>query len=198
MVMIKDGGEDPREEAIEACTCFDAQRHVRIKKQKKKTRENIELLIGEKCPDEMMTDIVVLAYNAGDLVCEEYMDKVTPDRAGNRNDLSQPEGHCQSKSGIEAAAVAGGIDRRGENMYTPRILYDVYDGEKKVLHLARTEAVMKLTGVRQGTVYKAVTTGYLIHGRYRVEEAWAYEGREYTERETETGSGMKTTTSGEP
>ena len=77
MVMIKDGGEDPREEAIEACTCFDAQRHVRIKKQKKKTRENIELLIGEKCPDEMMTDIVVLAYNAGDLVCEEYMDKVT-------------------------------------------------------------------------------------------------------------------------
>ena len=76
MVMIKDGGEDPREEAIEACTCFDAQRHVRIKKQKKKTRENIELLIGEKCPDEMMTDIVVLAYNAGDLVCEEYMDKV--------------------------------------------------------------------------------------------------------------------------
>lgn len=77
MVMIKDGGEDPREEAIEACTCFEAQRHIRIKKQKKKTRENIELLIGEKCPDEMMTDIVVLAYNAGDLVCEEYMDKVT-------------------------------------------------------------------------------------------------------------------------
>ena len=77
MVMIRDGGEDPREEAIEACTCFDAMRHVRIKKQKKKTRENIELLIGEKCPDEMMSDIVVLAYNAGDLVCEEYMDKVT-------------------------------------------------------------------------------------------------------------------------
>ena len=77
MVMIRDGGEDPREEAIEACTCFDAQRHVRIKNQKKKTRENIELLIGEKCPDEMMSDIVVLAYNAGDLVCEEYMDKVT-------------------------------------------------------------------------------------------------------------------------
>ena len=75
--MVMTGGEDPREEAIEACTCFDAQRHVRIKKQKKKTRENIELLIGEKCPDEMMTDIVVLAYNAGDLVCEEYMDKVT-------------------------------------------------------------------------------------------------------------------------
>lgn len=69
-------------------------------------------------------------------------------------------------------------------MYTPRILYDVYDGEKKVLHLARTEAVMKLTGVRQGTVNKAVMTGYLIHGRYRVEEAWTYEGREYTERET--------------
>lgn len=77
MVMIKDGGEDPRADAIEACTCFEAQRHIRIKKQKKKTRENIELLIGEKCPDEMMTDIVVLAYNAGDLVCEEYMDKVT-------------------------------------------------------------------------------------------------------------------------
>lgn len=77
MVMIRDGGEDPREDAMEACTCFDAQRHVRIKKQKLKTRENIELLIGEKCPDEMMPDIAVLAYNAGDLVCEEYMDKVT-------------------------------------------------------------------------------------------------------------------------
>ena len=77
MVLIRDGGEDPREEAIKACTCFEAQRHIRIKKQKKKTRENIELLIGEKCPDEMMSDIVVLAYNAGDLVCEEYMDKVT-------------------------------------------------------------------------------------------------------------------------
>lgn len=77
MVIISVGAEDPREEAIAACTCFEAQRHIRIKKQKKKTRENIELLIGEKCPDEMMTDIVVLAYNAGDLVCEEYMDKVT-------------------------------------------------------------------------------------------------------------------------
>lgn len=69
-------------------------------------------------------------------------------------------------------------------MYAPGVLYDVYDGEKKVLHLARTKEVMELTGVRQGTVNKAVTTGYLIHGRYRVEEAWTREGKEYTERET--------------
>lgn len=55
-------------------------------------------------------------------------------------------------------------------MYTPRVLYDVYDGKKKVLHLVTT---------------KAVTTGYLIHGRYRVEEGWTYEGREYSEREKE-------------
>lgn len=67
---------------------------------------------------------------------------------------------------------------------TPRILYDVYDGEKKALHLVTIKEVMKLTGVRQGTVNKAVMTGYLIHGRYQVEEAWTYEGREYTERET--------------
>ena len=77
MVMIEDGGEDPREDAVAACTCFNAQRHMRIKKQKEKTRENIEMLIGEKCPDEMMTDIVALAYNAGNLICEEYMDKAT-------------------------------------------------------------------------------------------------------------------------
>ena len=74
-------------------------------------------------------------------------------------------------------------------MYTPRVLYDVYDGKKKVLHLVTTKEVMKLTGVCQGTVNKAVTTGYLIHGRYRVEESWTYEGREYSERETRSRFG---------
>lgn len=77
MVMIKDGGEDPREEAIEACTCASAQRHTRIKRQKEKTRENIERLIGEKSGDEMLSDVVMLAHTAGDIVCEEEMDKVT-------------------------------------------------------------------------------------------------------------------------
>lgn len=77
MVMIRDGGEDPREDAIEACTCVNAQRHTRIKRQKEKTRENIERLIGEKSGDEMLADVVMLAHTAGDIVCEEEMDKIT-------------------------------------------------------------------------------------------------------------------------
>ena len=77
MVMIRDGGEDPREEAIEACTCFGAQRYIRIKHQKAQTRKNIEKLIGEDSEDEMLAEVVMLAQNAGDLVCEEEMDKIT-------------------------------------------------------------------------------------------------------------------------
>ena len=77
MVMIKDGGEDPREDAIADCTCIDARTYTRIKKQKEKTKQNIERLIGEKCEDEMLADVVMLAQTAADLVCEEEIDKVT-------------------------------------------------------------------------------------------------------------------------
>lgn len=76
MVMIKDGG-DPREEAIKACTCFDAQRYIRIKHQKAQTRKNIEKLIGEDSEDEMLASVVTLALTAGDMVCEEEIDKIT-------------------------------------------------------------------------------------------------------------------------
>ena len=77
MVMIKDGGEDPREDAIAACDCIDARTYTRIKKQKEKTRQNIERLIGEESDDEMLAGVVMLAQNAADLVCEEEIDKVT-------------------------------------------------------------------------------------------------------------------------
>ena len=71
MVIISVGAEDPREEAIAACTCFGAQRYIRIRRQKEQTRENLEVLIGEKSEDEMFADVVMLAQYAGDLVCEE-------------------------------------------------------------------------------------------------------------------------------
>ena len=77
MVIISVGAEDPREEAIAACTCFGAQRYIRIRRQKEQTRENLEVLIGEKSEDEMFADVVMLAQYAGDLVCEEEMDKAT-------------------------------------------------------------------------------------------------------------------------
>lgn len=77
MVMIKDGGEDPREDAIYACTCFGAQRYIRIKHQKAQTRKNIEKLIGEDSEDEMLASVVTLALTAGDMVCEEEIDKIT-------------------------------------------------------------------------------------------------------------------------
>lgn len=48
MVIISVGAEDPREEAIAACTCFGAQRYIRIRRQKEQTRENLEVLIGER------------------------------------------------------------------------------------------------------------------------------------------------------
>ncbi len=54
-----------------------AQRHTRVRRQKEKTGENIERLIGEKSGDEMLPDIVMLAHTAGDIVCEEEMDKIT-------------------------------------------------------------------------------------------------------------------------
>ena len=77
MVITSVGAEDPREDAIAACTCIDARTYTRIKKQKEKTRQNIERLIGEKSDDEMLAGIVMLAQNAADLVCEEEIDKVT-------------------------------------------------------------------------------------------------------------------------
>ena len=77
MVIISVGAEDPREDAIAACTCIDARTYTRIKKQKEKTRQNIERLIGEKSDDEMLAGIVMLAQNVADLVCEEEIDKVT-------------------------------------------------------------------------------------------------------------------------
>lgn len=77
MVIISVGAEDPREEAIDACTCFGAQRYIRIRRQKEQIRENLEVLIGEKSEDEMFADVVMLAQYAGDLVCEEEMDKAT-------------------------------------------------------------------------------------------------------------------------
>lgn len=75
--------------------------------------------------------------------------------------------------------------------YTPRVLYDVYEREKKVPHLVTIKEVMKLTGVCQGTVSRAVMTGYLIDGRYRVEEAWTGGDRDYSEQETRRRFGNK-------
>lgn len=51
--------------------------YIRIKHQKAQTRKNIEKLIGEDSEDEMLASVVTLALTAGDMVCEEEIDKIT-------------------------------------------------------------------------------------------------------------------------
>lgn len=55
---------------------------------------------------------------------------------------------------------------------TPQILFDVYDNDKLVLHLAPMQKVTELTGVQRSTVSKAAASGSRIHDRYTVKLAW--------------------------